>query len=227
MVTNATIITVHPGALPLQCCTYALKSELGIVLIDPGSGYYEHEVIAGLNANGMTEEDVNWALLTHYHVDHALGVGSWQHRGTKVMASTDTAEKLRSASSMVWNEQPDLVPAVEVDAVLEDGQRLELGGTTIECVATPGHTAGCMSFVVPTDEGRAAFTGDVLMYDFNPGWAGGKDFSADALLHSLERLRALSLTKAYPGHDTIEGDVTAWLSEGMRRGRAGLWRLTQ
>ena len=38
---------------------------------------------------------------------------------------------------------------------LTDGQRVKLGNTTIEIVFTPGHSPGCVSFIIPvTDHGK-------------------------------------------------------------------------
>lgn len=222
-ITFPAIITVHPGTLPLQCCTYALLGPSGVVLIDPGSGYFEAEVDAGLQAHGISPSAVTAVLLTHYHIDHARGVGRWQRFGSRLYASAGTAEALLGDSPEVWGDDP--MPKVKVDEVVTDGKVLDVAGVAIDCVATPGHTAACMTFVVCLAEGKAAFTGDVLMYDCQPGWAGGPDFSEDALLHSLERLQDLQLARVYPGHDAVEGDVAEWLAAGERLGRAGQWRL--
>lgn len=39
---------------------------------------------------------------------------------------------------------------------LTDGMKIKVGNTTFQIVATPGHSAGCMSFIIPvTDNGEA------------------------------------------------------------------------
>lgn len=43
-----------------------------------------------------------------------------------------------------------------MDGFLTDGEDFTLGDTAIRCVWTPGHTEGCMSFIIPVlDEGRS------------------------------------------------------------------------
>lgn len=44
----------------------------------------------------------------------------------------------------------------DMDGFLTDGEDFTLGDTAIRCVWTPGHTEGCMSFIIPVlDEGRS------------------------------------------------------------------------
>jgi metallo-beta-lactamase class B len=40
----------------------------------------------------------------------------------------------------------------KIDMYLFDGQRIHLGDTTIQVVATPGHSMGCTSFIIPVKE---------------------------------------------------------------------------
>lgn len=221
--TEPRIVTIHEGAY-LQCRAYAVLGSGGAVLIDPGSGYYDSEILSNLRTHGIAPQDVLAVLLTHYHVDHALGVRKWQERGARLLSSKSTAEGLRTASPSIWGEHPELVPAVEVDQVLADGQTVKIGGAGFDCVATPGHTAGCLSFVVTSKGARAAFTGDVLMPDSQPGWAGDAGFSQEALIESIGRLRTLGLARAFPGHGSIGGDVDKWLAKGEELWRSGLWR---
>jgi sulfur dioxygenase len=52
------------------------------------------------------------------------------------------------------------------DELLEDGQELRIGPSLVlRCLSTPGHTAGCMSFLLEgsgCEPGRV-FTGDALL----------------------------------------------------------------
>ena len=83
---------------------------------------------------------------------------------------------------------------------LEDGKELEVGGTTVRVVHTPGHRPEHCAFVV--DE-RIALTGDSLFI----GDAARPDLAVDAhegaedLFRSLERLKELpDGVEVYPGH---------------------------
>ncbi|MDA0225355.1 MAG: MBL fold metallo-hydrolase [Proteobacteria bacterium] len=121
-------------------------------------------------------------LETHVHADHVTG--AWLHR-------------------LRLGEQ-DAVPAQGgtegADRSLEDGARIAFGTRHLEALATPGHTAGCTSYVL--DDRSMVFTGDALLIR----GCGRTDFQqgdARALFRSVrERLFALPEDcLVYPGHD--------------------------
>jgi glyoxylase-like metal-dependent hydrolase (beta-lactamase superfamily II)/rhodanese-related sulfurtransferase len=85
---------------------------------------------------------------------------------------------------------------------LREGDRLTLGGITLEVWDTPGHTPESRSFVLP---GQAVFTGDTLFLDSvgRPDLIAGLDPAKQAgLLHaSIRRLSGLSdSTWVLPAH---------------------------
>lgn len=74
-----------------------------------------------------------------------------------------------------------------------------IGGLTVEPIATPGHTPGCVCFLI---DGHL-FSGDVL---FAEGCGICRDVeSAHAMFDSLERLkrRLTPDTRIYPGHTYV------------------------
>jgi hydroxyacylglutathione hydrolase len=218
-----TVKMIHSGKY-LQCQTFAIIGTDGVVIIDPGSGYFEDEVIFGLCETGATPEDVRAVLITHCHSDHAFNVDRWQSSGALLMASSPTAKAMKDCAPLIWCEHTELITPVTIDKVLADGEVIDICGMHITCVATPGHTPGCMSYLLHDDTDIIAFTGDMLMPGSQPGWAG-VDFSGDALLDSLERLQKYPINKVYPGHGTITGDINNWLENGIQLGRAGKWQL--
>jgi len=219
----AKIYTVHPGGY-LQCATYLVDGPGGAILVDPGSGADEAGVLEGIQRTGHRIEDVGYALLTHCHVDHALGAYRFRERGVKLVASPRTAEILRTGGHQVWYEFPDCVIPTEVDIAPADGEVLELAGLRIAVLHTPGHTDGCASYLVRTAEGLAAFTGDLICGNGHPGWAGSEGFSLEATLRSIEKLIGQKPDKAFWGHGAIPGRATLWLHEALRLGKSGQWR---
>lgn len=123
---------------------------------------------------------LKYILDTHVHADHITASGELRKRlGARVCIS----EKYGMSC-------PDIH--------LGDGQEISFGKHTIKALATPGHTSGCMSYVVED----MVFTGDALLIrgcgrtDFQEG-------SSDKLYHSV-RDKLFSLppgTKVYPAHD--------------------------
>jgi glyoxylase-like metal-dependent hydrolase (beta-lactamase superfamily II) len=95
----------------------------------------------------------------------------------------------------------------------------------IRTVATPGHTAGGLTFLVETNEGLTAFTGDLIRDTGQPGWTGGPSFSLEDSIRSIEKLLALAPDKAYWGHGEVEGSARVWLRKSLDLYRNGRWVL--
>ena len=215
---------VHPGDL-LQCTTYLLAGQGGSALVDPGSGIAEERVLEGIRRAGADPADIRYVLLTHCHVDHARGAYRFRERGAKLVASPRTAEILRAGGHQVWYEYPEEVIPTEVDLTPGDAALLDLCGLEVQVVHTPGHTDGCVSYLVATDEGLAAFTGDLITGMGHPGWAGSEGFSVAATLASIDKLIALAPRRAFWGHGPIDEPPTVWLNRARALGRAGRWQL--
>ena len=123
-----------------------------------------------------------WTLETHVHADHVTG--AWLHKqrlGSRIALSAAGG-------------------AEGADHMLAHGARIEFGGRALEARATPGHTNGCMTYVL--DDRSMAFTGDALLIrgcgrtDFQQG-------NAQALYRSV-REQVFSLPDScliYPAHD--------------------------
>lgn len=100
------------------------------------------------------------------------------------------------------------------DVDLVDGQQIEVGGTTVHVIHTPGHAPGAVCLYAP-DLG-AVFTGDTL-FQGGPG-ATGRSFSdADVIVDSIRsKLFALPEdTIVHTGH----GDSTSIAAEAEGIGR--------
>jgi glyoxylase-like metal-dependent hydrolase (beta-lactamase superfamily II)/rhodanese-related sulfurtransferase len=123
-----------------------------------------------------------YSLETHCHADHVTGGGLLRARhGCKTGAAKVAGIK-------------------GVDIELTDGDALRFGLQALEVRSTPGHTAGCVSYV--TADRSKVFTGDALMIR----GCGRTDFQEGdprTLYRSL-RDKIFSLpddTLVYPGHD--------------------------
>ena len=128
--------------------------------------------------------DVTHVLVTHPHLDHVAGLAEARERlgGPPLVAHPDAAAELDD----------------EVAVLLGDGETLSTGGLEIEAIATPGHAAGHLAFLV---NGSDVFTADVLFKGtvggtMAPGASGFEDLRASVL-------RLLELppeTRVHPGH---------------------------
>jgi glyoxylase-like metal-dependent hydrolase (beta-lactamase superfamily II) len=204
--------------------TYLIVGSGSGVLVDPGRGTAHDEVVAFIRGHGLELVDVKWALLTHCHLDHTAGACRIQAEGIPVAASAFTAQAVREASvDMGFDKGPKPEVSCEVDRILKDGEVLEVGGMRIRTVATPGHTAGCLSFLVETDEGLTAFTGDLIRDTAQSGWTGSPSFSLEDSIRSIEKLLALAPDIDYWGHGNVEGSAQAWLRKSLDLYNSGRW----
>ena len=107
-----------------------------------------------------------------------------------------------------------------MDVAAEDGQQIAFGRHRITCLATPGHTDGCMSFHVP--ELGAVFTGDALFVrgcgrtDFQQGSAHTLYASVHGQIFTLP-----DDTRVYPGHDYTGHTVSTVGEERAHNPRLG------
>jgi len=143
-----------------------------------------------------------WTLDTHVHADHVTG--AWLLR-----------EKLGSRIAISKASAAD-----GADRYLESSNRLEFGKRHVEALSTPGHTNGCMTYVL--DDRSAAFTGDALLIrgcgrtDFQQGDARTLFRSVREQIFSLPEHCLL-----YPGHDYRGLTVTSVGEEKLFNPRLG------
>ncbi len=146
--------------------------------------------------------DLVACLDTHAHADHVTG--SWRmHRATGCAISLAAAAR-----------------AQNVTRPLSHGDRVSFGGRHLEVRATPGHTDGCLTFVL--DDHSMAFTGDALLVrgcgrcDFQQG-------DAHTLYRSITE-QILSLPDhclLHPGHDYSGRTVSSVAEEKAYNARLG------
>lgn len=125
---------------------------------------------------------LTWTLETHVHADHVTG--GWllrERQGSRIALSE------RSGAS-------------GADRLLADGDRVDFGRRYLEVRCTPGHTDGCVTYVL--DDQSMAFTGDALLIR----GCGRTDFQQGdpAALYRSVRERIFTLPancRLYPAHD--------------------------
>jgi glyoxylase-like metal-dependent hydrolase (beta-lactamase superfamily II) len=150
------------------------------VVVDPGPADAAH-----LDAVAAAAGDVAVVLLTHHHLDHSEAARSFAERMGCGVRALDPALRLGSEG-------------------LAEGDVVAVGDLEVHVVATPGHTADSLSFVVPSE--RAVLTGDTVL-GRGTTVVAHPDGELGAYLASLDRLHALAeaheIETVWPGHGPV------------------------
>jgi len=163
------------------------------ILIDPVVDTAERDA-QFIRDLGLT---LKFGLNTHVHADHITGTGKLK-------------ELLPGSQSVIA-----AVSTAKADVHLQDYEAVSFGSRKVYAVRTPGHTVGCMSYVL--DDCSAVFTGDALLIR----GCGRTDFqggSAETLYDSvhLKLFNCLPDTCAvFPAHD-YKGQTQSSIGEERR-----------
>ena len=146
----------------------------GLAAVADPSGN-QRTIIRHLKKKGLR---LVYVFLTHSHPDHTFG--------------TDYLTK-KTGAKVVAHESS----RVRIDLAAEDGQKMKLGGLTIEIMHTPGHTPDGICVIA---DGKI-MTGDTLFVRE----CGRTDLSGGdpvEMYDSLNRIKALPEDmEVWPGHD--------------------------
>ncbi|KEO91630.1 hypothetical protein EH31_02875 [Erythrobacter longus] len=127
-----------------------ITDEEGHILIDSGTEAGADVVMANVAALGFDLKDVRYLLYSHEHFDHVGGMAKLQRAtGALVVASKAAEPVLTSGEDSLADPQHGMhepFEGVAVGRIMAAGDILELGGTTIRAIETPGHTPGAMSW---------------------------------------------------------------------------------
>ena len=194
------VLAANPSPMTLQGTnTWLLHSAgqdgLRAIVVDPGPDDAAHldAVVAAAGA-------VVRILLTHGHPDHSDGARRLHERTGAPVSALDPRWHLGGAG-------------------LHDGDVVAAAGVELRVLATPGHTADSLSFVLPGDDGA---DGQVPGDDGADGQGGGDDgagLGADrgaAVLTGDTVLGRGSTVIAEP-----DGDLAAYLASLIRLGELG------
>lgn len=188
---SASVLLCHnPGLLTLDGTnTWVLRGEGSdeMVVVDPGPDD-DDEHIERLAALGP----IPLVLISHKHADHTGGID-------RIVEATGAV--VRSVGSGFLRG---------LGGPLSDGEVIDAAGLRITVMATPGHTADSLSFLVDDGSGES---GAVLTADTVLGRGttviDKEDGDLGDYLESLQRLRGLGHRTVLPGHGPQLDDVAS------------------
>ncbi|MCX8031953.1 MAG: MBL fold metallo-hydrolase [Thermoleophilia bacterium] len=166
------ILAVGPASYPI----YAVCGDDKTLLVDAGLSVLGPRYLKGIQALPGRRANPDLLFLTHSHYDH-LGSARYlkRHLPRLVIGAHERVPALLEKDSALetmnrlgqthadiaegpinWEELR--VASFPIELCLAGGDKFDLGGLTVQVLATPGHTRDSLSFFVP--ELRALFPGD-------------------------------------------------------------------
>eukprot|EP00929_Paragymnodinium_shiwhaense_P073271 TRINITY_DN372_c0_g1_i1.p1 TRINITY_DN372_c0_g1~~TRINITY_DN372_c0_g1_i1.p1 ORF type:complete len:761 (-),score=159.87 TRINITY_DN372_c0_g1_i1:513-2795(-) len=162
--------------------TYLLgcKTSKEAVLIDPVLEQTTRD-LQMLDKHGLT---LKYVVNTHCHADH--------------ITSGSEMKQLRPGVQTIISK----ASGAKADLFIGGGDIVQFGKQTLRVLATPGHTDGCVSYLLRDGDKQLVFTGDALLIR----GCGRTDFQQgdSRLLYKSVHTQLFSLpgaTMVYPGHD--------------------------
>ncbi len=169
---------------------FLITSPEGHILINTGLESSTPLIRKNIESVGFRLEDVKILLTMQSHWDHTAALAEIKEiTGAEMWATADDARVLEDGgfSDPHFGGKQSFKP-VKADRIVADGEVIELGGTRLTVVETPGHTEGSSSYTMKVREGGREY--DVAIANMatinrgkrlvvNPTYAGVADDFAE------------------------------------------------
>ena len=174
------------GPIGTNCYLLCDETEKLCAVVDPGGD--AARVAAAVVDTGCAPCAI---LLTHGHYDHTGGVAELRAKWPDVPVYLNHRDQYEGDAS-----RQQLFPPVPGAKDYDEGDTIQVGGLTVDVMATPGHSEGSVTLRC----GDVLLCGDTLF----AGSCGRTDFpggSVKKIMASLKRLGSLEGDlQVYPGH---------------------------
>ena len=172
-----TLLYPHPEGLAIPVGAYLVETSKNVVLIDAGGGptYLPTtgRLQASLKAAGIAPEKVDTILLTHLHMEHALGISTAD--GKKVFPNAEVLvseaeykfwmddanlSKVPQGETFVAGARRSIAPYKDSIRRFADQEKEVVAG--FSALPGPGHTPGNTSFMLTSGSASLLILGDVV-----------------------------------------------------------------
>lgn len=200
----------HPGIT----AAFLVEGEK-IALVETGPKSRAETVLRELERLGIDRLD--WIVVTHIHLDHAGAAGTLAGHfdsariavhGVGAPHLADPTKLWKSAARIYGDEMERLWGGIEPIPeerirVIDDGDKIDLGGRSLQAIETPGHAYHHHAYL--DDATGILFTGDALGVrlpdvGFVRPATPPPEFHLDKALASIERIRLLKPTSLWLTH---------------------------
>ncbi|WP_157147883.1 MBL fold metallo-hydrolase [Brachyspira pilosicoli] len=127
---------------------WVIETSDGLILIDSMWDDRDAKLIEeGIKGFGLNPKDLKYIILSHGHGDHYGGANYLRNKYAAKVVLTKTDTDLMYNLNTGANSPRST--KTKVDIYSKDKDVIKLGDTSITILETPGHTAGCSSFIFP------------------------------------------------------------------------------
>jgi len=210
------IIDLKPTGLENFIASYVLKGEKATAIIETGPTCSIPNLLSGLEEIGISNEDVDYIMVSHIHIDHAGGSGTLMRHlpNARLIVHPRGAphivkpEKLWEQSKLVLGKvaiaYQEIEPVPENRVVTpSDGATFDLGGSVqVKVLETLGHASHHLAYFDSDSQG--VFQGDAAGIYFPKLDAtiptAPAPFHLEMTLASLQKMAQLQPKRLYYTH---------------------------
>lgn len=143
-----------------ELTSYLIATPGGHILLDAPMEQNVPHLLRSIESLGFDPEDIEIMINSHAHFDHAGGFSDIRRiTGARLLVSAPDAELLDRGGrdDFAFGDSAAFTP-VKADEIIGDNQVVELGGSRLTAIATPGHTMGGTSWVMDVEEEGQSYT---------------------------------------------------------------------
>lgn len=221
--------------------THIIDTGAGLIMIDPGYQHSLYLVLQNMHKVGLDPMDIKYIVHTHGHIDHCGATRALvEMTGAKTFLGAPDKDYVNGVLPLSCAAELGLeLEVFEADVLINDGDTITLGNTTLTVVATPGHTPGAMGFMFEAQQDGRKLTA------FIHGGAGLNTMKKafldkynlpysyrDDYFHTVEKLKKLKID-IYLGNHVGQNKTLAkyqQLTEGNKDAfvdPTGLWEFVE
>lgn len=145
-----------------QVNLYLLNSGTHRLLIDAGFPNEVNELGRAMRSTGFKIRDIDYLIVTHFHVDHAGAIQELKNEGVKFVLFDIQASAIKPMEAMIggkWKYTPLLLKD-NIDLCIDESKQfLKQININGQILSTLGHTNDGISLLLTSGE---AFTGDLM-----------------------------------------------------------------
>ncbi|RLG75991.1 MAG: hypothetical protein DRO23_02350 [Thermoprotei archaeon] len=178
--------------------SYMVKIGNEYVIIDAGTGLGFANMLSNILELGIDiRRNIRYVILTHCHVDHAGGAYMFYKLGLPIVMHEADAEAVRTGNtSRTASDMLNIsfIPS-PVTISLRKDKELNVNGSSITIMHTPGHTPGSISIYFQVFGKNIVAIGDLLGVLRKEWFSNGEEWRK-----SIEKILALDFDIVLSGH---------------------------